>query len=65
MKLKDLRKKNTSELEKELKDKIELLSSFRLGISNSKVKDVKNGRNLKREIARIKTLLAEAQSAHV
>ncbi len=59
MKLKDLQKKNTVELEKELKDKAELLSSFRLGISNSKVKNVKNGRNLRREIAQIHTLLKE------
>ena len=63
MKLKDLRKKNTGELEKELKEKTELLSSFRLGISNSKVKNVKNGRNLRREIARIKTLLKEGVTA--
>ena len=63
MKLKDLRKKNMSELQKELTEKTELLSSFRLGISNSKVKNVKNGRNLKREIARIKTLLQEEKKA--
>lgn len=63
MKLKDLRKKNTSELEKELKEKVELLSSFRLGISKSAVKNVKNGKNLRKEIARIHTLLTEAKAA--
>jgi ribosomal protein L29 len=63
MKLKDLRKKTVGELEKELKDKVELLSSFRLGISNSKVKNVKNGKNLRKEIARIHTLLKEAETA--
>ncbi len=63
MSIKDLRKKSIGELENELKDKIQSLNNFKLGISKSSVKNVKHGRNLKKEIARILTLLKESQKA--
>jgi ribosomal protein L29 len=63
MDIKDLRKKTSVELEKELSDKATALSNFRFGTSNSKTKNVKAGRNLKREIAQILTILKESKKA--
>lgn len=63
MKLKDLRKKTIGELESELKDKVKSLNEFKLGISKNSVKNTRNGRNLRKEIARILTLLREGEKA--
>jgi ribosomal protein L29 len=63
MDIKDLRKKTTAELEKELSEKATALSNFRFGTSNSKTKNVKAGRNLKKEIAQIFTILKESKKA--
>lgn len=63
MNTQDLRKKSIVELEKELKAKVEALHNFRLGISKSKIKNVKHGKDLKREVARILTLVKEAKKA--
>ena len=53
----DLKKKSDKDLEKSLKEKRESLRQFRFGISNSKTRNIKEGKNLKRDIARILTEL--------
>ena len=53
----DIRKKSDSDLEKELKDKRKSLQQFRFGSSGSKVRNVKEGAALRRDIARILTEL--------
>lgn len=59
--MKELKNKNEKELEKMLNDKREALRSFRFGMSGSKLKNVKEGRNLRVEIARILTVLREVK----
>lgn len=54
---KDLNKKGLSELEKLLSSKRKELQEFRFGIAGSKVKNIKEGRNIKRDIARIMTAI--------
>jgi len=47
--------KKESDLQKELAEKRKSLREFRFGVSGSKVKNIKEARNLKKEIARILT----------
>ncbi|MBA4318438.1 MAG: 50S ribosomal protein L29 [Flavobacterium sp.] len=61
MNIKDLRKKTPGELDKELSEKAVALSNFRFGTSGSKTKNVKAGKNLKKEIAQILTILHEVK----
>ncbi len=49
--------KKEQDLKKELVQKKEALRRFRFGASGSKVKDVKEGRNLRKDIACILTEL--------
>ena len=63
MNTKDLRQKTQGELEKELGDKAMALSNFKFGTSGSKTKNVKAGKNLKKEIAQILTILNEQKKA--
>ena len=63
MNIKDLRKKTPGELDKELGEKAVALSNFRFGTSGSKTKNVKAGKNLKKEIAQILTILKESKKA--
>ena len=49
-----LKKKKEIELKKLLNEKKEALRSFRFGLSGSKVKNIKEGRNLRKDIAKIK-----------
>ena len=63
MKTKDLRKKTPGELDKELGEKAVALNNFKFGISGSKTKNVKSGKNLKKEIAQILTVLNETKKA--
>lgn len=56
---KELKKKNHSELAKLLTDKEKSLHDFRFGIAGSKVKNVKEGKDIKRDIARIKTAMKQ------
>ena len=63
MKTKELREKSIEELSKLLEDKGASLRAFRFDLSFSKTKNIKVGRNLKKEIARILTLLNEKQHA--
>jgi ribosomal protein L29 len=58
MKIKEIKSKTASDLTKMLSDKRESLRLFRFGTSGAKTKNVKEGRELKRDIARIMTVLA-------
>lgn len=57
MKTKDLQKKTDKELLKELAEKQESLRKFRFGLSGSPTRNVKEGSALRKDIARIKTIL--------
>lgn len=57
MKTKDIVTKNSAELRELLKQKREALRVFRFGIAGSQSRNVKEGRNLRKEIARILTAL--------
>lgn len=51
------RQKSNEDLTKLLAEKESALSEFRFGTSGSKLTDVRLGRTLRRDIARIKTIL--------
>ncbi|MEK7179112.1 MAG: 50S ribosomal protein L29 [Patescibacteria group bacterium] len=53
----DFKDKKDSELQKELYEKRKALRLFRFGIAGSKIKNVKEGRVLRKDIARIMTEL--------
>lgn len=53
----DLKKSKIEDLKKMLAEKKESLRNFRFGIAGSKVRNTKEGRNLKKDIARILTEL--------
>ena len=55
-KIKELREKTESELDNLLKDKREALRRFRFEIAHGKVKNTKEAREIKKDIARIFTL---------
>lgn len=55
--MKDLIKKDKKDLEKNLDEKRLALRNIRFGIAGSKSKNVKEYSNIKKEIARIKTIL--------
>jgi ribosomal protein L29 len=57
MKKKELTKKSPADLFKELDEKRVSLRDIRFGIAGSKSKNVKEQKNIKKEIARIKTAL--------
>lgn len=59
--MKDLNKKTEKELEKMLFEKREALRGFRFGSSGSKTKNVKEGFNIKKDIARILTELRDRE----
>lgn len=50
-------KKNKADLEKELDEKRVLVHSIRFSMAGSKSKNVKEQKNVKKDIARIKTAL--------
>jgi ribosomal protein L29 len=62
MNIKDLRKNTKDELNKMLEEKAEALNNFKLGIAGSKIKNVKEGKKLKLEIAQILTVLNSLKS---
>ncbi len=62
MKKIDYKGKNQTELMKTLKEKHEALKNFRFNISGSKVRNVKEGRMLRREVARILTEMNVSKS---
>ena len=61
MNTKELRKKTATDLAKTLSEKREALSKFKFGIAGSKIKNVKEGKNLRTEIAQILTILKETK----
>ena len=58
MKKIDFKTKSEAELKKLLSEKREALSKFKFGISGSRTKNVKEGKNTRRDIARILTKLS-------
>jgi len=59
MKKTDFTTKSETELKKLLGEKREILSKFKFGISGSRTKNVKEGKNTRRDIARILTVLSK------
>jgi len=59
MDINELLSKNKSELEKELKDNREILRQLRFDLAAGKVKNVREIRRIKKEIARILTFLKQ------
>jgi large subunit ribosomal protein L29 len=57
MKAEELRKKSKSDLEKILKEKKERLRNLRFGLVSGKIKNTREIRETKKDIARILTLL--------
>jgi ribosomal protein L29 len=57
MEINDLRKKNIGELEAELREKRKHLSDVKLGTAKNKTKNVKEQSLLRKEIARIMTVM--------
>jgi ribosomal protein L29 len=54
---KELLEKKTEDLQKMLSEKQEALRLFRFGISGSKTRNTREGRGIRKEIARILTAL--------
>jgi len=65
MDMKELRKKNIPELWKMIEEKSTLLNNFRFGTSGSKVKNTQEGKNLRRDIAQIQTVMREIKASQV
>lgn len=61
--MEDLRKKTVEERNKLLLEKREELRLSRLHLSGSKTRNTKEGKNLRKEIARILTVLNEGPKA--
>jgi large subunit ribosomal protein L29 len=59
MKAEELRKKSKSDLEKILKEKKERLRNLRFGLVSGKIKNTREIRETKKDIARILTIEAE------
>lgn len=55
--MKEFQNKTKQDLVKMLKEKKEALRAFNFGISGSKIKNVKQGRTIKKEIAKILTFI--------
>jgi ribosomal protein L29 len=62
MKITDIRKKNTVELEKILTELHTKLQEFRFGMTGGQKKNVREAREIRRSIARINTVLQEAHN---
>jgi ribosomal protein L29 len=61
MKIKEIREKNMEELKKLLNEKREAVRKSRFDIAAKQVKDIREMRNNKRDIARILTILKETK----
>jgi ribosomal protein L29 len=57
MKIKDISNKTAADLNKMVAEKREALRVFRFGASGSKTKNVKQGKEIRKDIARILTVL--------
>lgn len=63
MKAKDIRKKSAPDLTKELTELETELREFRFGMSGGRTKNVKRARAIRKDIARIKTVMSESNKA--
>jgi ribosomal protein L29 len=61
MKTKDITNKTVADLNKLLSDKREALRVFRFGAAGAKSKNVKEGRAIRKDIARIMTALSSGK----
>lgn len=61
LKTQDIREKNLAELKGLLKEKWEELIKFKIALADKKEKNVRVGKILKNDIARIKTVLKEKE----
>jgi len=61
MKIKELREKNIEELKKMLFEKRESVRKARFDVAAKQVKNIREIRNSKRDIARILTIIKEAK----
>ena len=59
----DYTKKNDKDLDKLLVERREELRGFRFGIAGSKIRDVKTGKNLRKDIAQILTEKSDRKNA--
>ena len=55
MKMPEIKKMSDKDLEKHVQEKREALRDFRFGVAGTKIRNIKEGRNLKRIIARLLT----------
>jgi ribosomal protein L29 len=62
MKFKDIKNKTREDLNKLLKEKKESLRVFRFGGAGAKSKNVKEGKNIKKDIAKIMTMMAQIKN---
>lgn len=60
-KIKELREKNKEELKKLLAEKEEIVRKLRFEIASKQIKNVKDLKNNRKEIARILTLINESK----
>ena len=63
MKIKDIKTKTIADLNKLLMEKRESLRVFRFGTAGAKTKNVKEGRAVKKDIARIMTVLNSTEKS--
>jgi len=61
MDIKDIKKNTKAELEKMLEEKKVALNAFKFGIAGSKIKNVREGREIKKSIAKIITVLKDVK----
>lgn len=62
MKAKDIKNKTHSDLTKMLNEKRDALRAFRFGAAGAKTKNVKEGKLLRKDIARILTIVNEIKA---
>ena len=63
MKPNDIRKKNPAELRKTISEMETELREFRFGMSGARTKNVRRARVIRKDIARIKTILSQKSHA--
>jgi len=59
----DFSKHTTADIEKEIAEKRDALKSFRFGEAGSRARNVREGRNLRKDIARLMTELSSRRVA--
>ena len=62
MKFKEITNKPTADLTRLITEKREALRAFRFGSAGAKAKNVKEGRNLRKDIARIMTEMGKKKA---